>query len=183
MEFFFIRLEQYICVRPSAAMTDVMVKIMIDVITILGIVTKEVRQGRTSMSFLVFLFLKIDLRAERYLTSLIGRKDIEDALQRLEKLTQEEVRMAIAEALTISRNIYDTVKDVDKRLEGVDEKVQVVDRRVKDVDHIVKGVDHRVKGVNHMVKGVSHMVKGVNHRLECVDHNVVSVIEGKLHFH
>jgi nucleoside-triphosphatase THEP1 len=53
MEFFFIRLEKYIDVRPSAAMTDVMVKIMVEVITILGIVTKEVRQGRTSMSFLV----------------------------------------------------------------------------------------------------------------------------------
>ena len=172
-------------------MTDVMVKIMIEVITILGIVTKEVRQGRTSMSFLFFiLFPKIDLRAERYLKSLVGRKDIENALQRLEKLTQKEVRMAIAEALTISRDIDDIVKDVDKRLEGVDETVQNIDGMVKDVDHIVKGVGHTVKGVgrivkgvNHRVKGVNHVVKGVNHRLKSVDHNLVSVIEGKLHFH
>ena len=53
MEFFFIRLEKYIHVRPSAAMTDVIIKINVEVITILGVVTKEVRQGRTSMSFLV----------------------------------------------------------------------------------------------------------------------------------
>ena len=171
-------------------MTDVMVKIMIEVITILGIVTKEVRQGRTSMSLFFILFPKIDLRAERYLKSLVGRKDIENALQRLEKLTQEEVRMAAAEALTISRDIDDTVKDIDKRLEEVDEKVQGVGGGVKDVDdmvkcvdHIVKGVNHRVKGVNHVVKGVSHMMKGVDHRLKCVDHNVVSAIQGKLHFH
>ena len=31
--------------------------------------------------------------------------------------------MAAAEALTISLNIDDTVKDVDKRLEGVDRKL------------------------------------------------------------
>jgi len=176
MEFFFIRLEKYIHVRPSAAMTDVMVKIMIEVITILGIVTKEVRQGRTSMSLFFILFPKIDLRAERYLKSLVGRKDIESALQRLEKLTREEVRMAIAEALTISRDIDVIVKDVDKRLEGVDETVQDIDGRVKDMDHMVKGVDHRVKGVNRIMKGVDH-------RLQSVDHNVVSVIQSKSHFH
>ena len=130
MEFFFIRLEKYINVRPSAAMTDVIVKIVVEVITILGIVTKEVGQGRTSTSFLVDFYLpKMDLRrAERYLKRLVGRKDIENALQRLEKLTQEEVRMAAVEALTISRNIDDTVKDVDKRLEGVDRKVVSVMR-------------------------------------------------------
>ena len=141
MEFFFIRLEKYIDVRPSAAMTDVMVKIMVEVITILGIVTKEVGQGRTSMFFLVDFHLpNIDFRAERYLKRLVGRKDIENALQRLDKLTQEEVRMAAAEALTISRHIDDTVTDVDKRLEGVDETV-------KDVDHIVKGVGRKVVSI------------------------------------
>ena len=50
MESFFNRLEKYINVRPSAAMKDIIVKIMVEVLSILGIVTKEVRQGRTSMS-------------------------------------------------------------------------------------------------------------------------------------
>ena len=129
-------------------MTDVIVKIMVEVITILGIVTKEVGQGRISMSFLVDSYLpKIDLRrAERYLKRLIGRKDIENALQRLDKLTQEEVRFAAAEALTISRDIDDTVKDVDKRLKGVAGRMKVVNHRVKRVDHKVVSV---IKGELH----------------------------------
>jgi hypothetical protein len=53
MEFFFKRLETYIKVRPTSAMTDIIVKIMVEVISILGIVTKEIRQGRISMPFLV----------------------------------------------------------------------------------------------------------------------------------
>ena len=53
MECFFKRLEKYIDVRPSAAMTDIIVKIMVEVLSILGIVTKEVEQGRISMCFLV----------------------------------------------------------------------------------------------------------------------------------
>ena len=51
--------------------------------------------------------------------------DVEDALQRLDKLTQEEARMAAAETLMITRGIDDKVKIVDERLEGVDERVRV----------------------------------------------------------
>ena len=53
MEYFFKRLEAYIKVRPTTAMRDIIVKIMIEVISILGIVTKEIRQGRTSMCFFI----------------------------------------------------------------------------------------------------------------------------------
>ena len=51
MEYFFKRLEAYIKVRPTAAMIDIIVKIMVEVISILGIVTKEIQKGRTSMPF------------------------------------------------------------------------------------------------------------------------------------
>ncbi len=49
---------------------------------------------------------------------------IEDALRRLDKLTQEEVRMATAQLLKITH--------------GVDDKVEGVDGKVKDVGDTVK---------------------------------------------
>ncbi len=45
---FFKRLETYTEVRPTAAMTDIIVKIMVEVLNILAIATKEIKQGRTS---------------------------------------------------------------------------------------------------------------------------------------
>ena len=48
IENFFKRLETYTEVRPSAAMTDIIVKIMVEVLNILGIATKEIKQGRIS---------------------------------------------------------------------------------------------------------------------------------------
>ena len=48
IENFFRRLESYIEVPPTPAMTDIIAKIMADVLTILAIATKEMRQGRTS---------------------------------------------------------------------------------------------------------------------------------------
>ena len=107
-------------------MKDIIVKIMVEVLSILGIVTKEVGQGRTSTSFPVDVYPKIDLYAVTYLKKLIGRKDIEEALQRLDQLTQEEARMATAEALVITRSI-------DEKVQGVDIKVEAVDRIVRSV--------------------------------------------------
>jgi hypothetical protein len=119
MEFFFKRLEKYVDVRPSESMTDIIVKIMVEVLSILGIVTKEVKQGRTSMSFLGDLSPNANLRAERFFKKLVGMKDVEDALQRLDKLTQEEARMAAAETLKITRGIDDKVEGVDHKVGSV----------------------------------------------------------------
>jgi hypothetical protein len=48
IENFFQRLEVYTEVPPTAEMMDMIVKIMVEVLSILGIATKEIKQGRTS---------------------------------------------------------------------------------------------------------------------------------------
>ena len=156
-------------------MTDIIVKIMVEVISILGIVTKEMRQGQTSMRFPVDISSKVDLTAENFLKKLFGMKDVEDALQRLDKLTQEEARMAAAEALTIARGIDDKVKDVDERLEGVDERVQSVGLKVEGIDDKVLIVDTKVQGVDDKVQGVDDKVQGVDSRVQDVDDRLLGV--------
>ncbi|KAH8976993.1 hypothetical protein EDB86DRAFT_3011949, partial [Lactarius hatsudake] len=63
IENFFKRLEAYTEVPQTAAMTDVIVEIMVEVLSIFAIATKEIKQGR----------------AKKFLTKLAGRRDIEDA--------------------------------------------------------------------------------------------------------
>ena len=48
IEMFFRRLEVYTEVEPTAGMMDMMVQITVEVLSILGIATKEIKQGRTS---------------------------------------------------------------------------------------------------------------------------------------
>jgi hypothetical protein len=43
---------------------------------------------------------------------LVGRNDIEDALKRLDNLTQDEARMAIAETLKVTREVENKVNEV-----------------------------------------------------------------------
>ena len=57
--------------------------------------------------------------------------DLEDALKKLDRLTQEEARMANAEVLRITHSIRDGVKIVDGKLEEVGDKVQGVDDKVQ----------------------------------------------------
>ena len=48
IEMFFRRLEIYTEVPPTTEMMDIFVEIMAEVFSILGIATKEIKQGRTS---------------------------------------------------------------------------------------------------------------------------------------
>ena len=48
MENFFLRLELYTNVSPTPEMMDMIVKILVQVLSILAIATKEVKESRTS---------------------------------------------------------------------------------------------------------------------------------------
>ena len=51
IENFFRRLETYVRVPPTPGMTDMIVKIMIEVLSILAIATRETSQSRASKLF------------------------------------------------------------------------------------------------------------------------------------
>ena len=53
IEHFFRRLEIYTSIPPTRAMSDIIVEIMVEVLTILAIATKEARCSRFSELFIV----------------------------------------------------------------------------------------------------------------------------------
>ncbi|KAH9046347.1 hypothetical protein EDB83DRAFT_2317680 [Lactarius deliciosus] len=124
IENFFRRLEIHTKVPPTPAMTDMMVKIMVKVLDILGTATQEMKQSR----------------ARKFLKKMAGMGKLEGDLKKLDKMTTEEARMASAETLKITH-------DIDKKVDGVDEKVQGVRAGVKDVDEKVQGVDEKVQTI------------------------------------
>jgi len=65
IENFLKRLESYAEVQPTSAMTGIIIKIMIEVLTILGIATKEVKQGRSSELINVHISIVLDLDFSR----------------------------------------------------------------------------------------------------------------------
>ena len=58
IEHFFLRLEIYTSITPTSAMSDIIVEIMVEVLRILTIATKEAKCGRLSkLMSCIFTFL------------------------------------------------------------------------------------------------------------------------------
>ena len=114
IEGFFRRLESYTEVRPTAAMTNIIVKIMVEILTTLAIATKDIKQRRASElipGVAVWPTLTYTC-LEKYVKQLLGKNEIEGSLKRLDTLTQEEARMAIAEILRVTHSVNDNVRVV-----------------------------------------------------------------------
>ena len=75
---------------------------------------------------------------------LLGKNDIEDALKKLDTLTMEEARMAIAETLKVTNRMDDKVDKMDNKVDKVDDTVHRVDDTVHRVDDTVNRVDDKV---------------------------------------
>jgi phage terminase small subunit len=137
-------------------MMDAILKVMVEVLCILAIATKEIKQNRAS-EFIIYdrSSLSAYPSSEKFLKRLVGRKDIEDALQRLEKVTLEEARMAAAEALKAIHGVGDQVGD---KVDGVQDTLKVVEDRMKGVEGMLQGVGDILQGVDNRVKDISNKV-------------------------
>jgi methyl-accepting chemotaxis protein len=93
---------------------------------------------------------------------LTGSREIEDSLERLDKLTQEEARMASAEQLRMTHSVDGKVTGVDDRVRGVEGQVQDIRGDVQDVLVDVQDVRGDVRDVGNKVQDVDDRVQGIN---------------------
>jgi hypothetical protein len=135
VENFFRRLEVYTNVSPTTEMMEMIIQIMVEVLSILGIAMKEIKQGRMSEQFTSTMSPLTERCSGKYGKKLVGRTDLEDALKRLDNLTQEEARMAGVELLRATHIIDERVRGVSKRVLVVDDRVASVDDKVAEVIH------------------------------------------------
>ena len=130
---------------------------------------------------------------EKFLRKLAGIADLEDALKKLDRLTQEEARMANAEILRITHSIHDEVKTVDGKVERVDDKVDAVGDKVEGVDEKIQVVIDGARSLSSRLeallrymlldgkqaaKEIGVKLENVGDKVECVDDKVQVVIDG-----
>ena len=101
-----------------------MVKIIVEVLDILGTATKEMKQSRASEIALKFPLLEAHECSEKILKKVAGMTKLDDGLKRLDKMTNEEARMANAELMKITH-------DIDTNVEGVQRNVKLVEKKVQ----------------------------------------------------
>ena len=98
---------------------------------------------------------------KKLIKKLIGNNEIDDALKRLDRLTQEEARMVSAQILKITNAIDSEVGEIADHVLVVDDRVAGVDERVAGVDERVTGVDNRVAGIGDQIQDVDDKVMAV----------------------
>ncbi|KAI9459821.1 hypothetical protein F5148DRAFT_275263 [Russula earlei] len=92
------RLMIYTEIPPTPAMTEIVLKIMVELLNVLALATKQINQGRL----------------KKYASKLLRGGDVEAVLQRLDRLTLEESRTTVAQTLEV---IYGLVNNMEVVME------------------------------------------------------------------
>jgi len=100
--------------KPTPAMIETMVKIMVELLAVLALATKQISQGRLSTSCSIFFWWQSTawLVSEKFARKLLGEKDIESILQRLDRLTLEESRMTATQTLDVVYGLVNNMQVV-----------------------------------------------------------------------
>jgi hypothetical protein len=116
IEHFLSRLDIYTKIPPTVAMTEVVVKILVELLSTLALVTKQIKQGKPSESvFGEVLHYLTQCNAEKLVKKLLGMKDVEAVVQRLDRLTQDEARMTAAQTLEV---VYGLIQNMRVVMDG-----------------------------------------------------------------
>jgi hypothetical protein len=110
---FLKRLEIYTTIPPTPTLTEIIVKILVELLSVFALASKQIKQGRFSKCALTYAFVRgVQRAAEKFTKKLLGESEIETVLQRLDRLTQDEARVTVAQTLGVVHSLVESVKVV-----------------------------------------------------------------------
>ena len=140
-QYFLQRLSRYITASLTPEMTELLAKILAQVLSILALSTKEMKDRRISVLIYSKNSSLSDNKIEKFMKRLIGKTEVEDGLQRLDMLTKEENLMTAACMLEVTGEIR---RDVNV---------------IKDDTRDIKDDTHRIKDDTHDIKEDTRGIK------------------------
>jgi len=125
--------------------TELLGKIMAQILFILALSTKAMKEGRLSELSPVQCSLVADYVSEKFFKKLAGKTDVEDAFLRLESLTKEESLMTVAKNLEVTFDVDGNVKKIQGLAEDIDNRVHVIEGATQSIDQNVKAAHERTQ--------------------------------------
>jgi len=95
IEHFLNRLDIYTKIPLPPAVGEILVKIMVELLSTVALVTKQIKQRRL-----------------KFTKKLLGETDVEAVLQRLDRLTQDEARTTAAQTLEVVYGLIENTRVV-----------------------------------------------------------------------
>ena len=163
VQFFLQRLSRYTTIPLTPDMTLLLGKIMAQVLSVLALSTKEMKEMRFSGPIHSIFSLIADYETEKFVKRIAGRTDVEDALQRLDVLTKEESLMTAARNLEVTHRVDANVMATQELTHHVDAKVTTIEEAIHDVDGDVKETKELTRDVRDNVVTIDDNVKVTRH--------------------
>ena len=86
---------------------------------------KQVKEGRFSKHTITYALLVTKFATEKFAKKLLGDSEIEAVLQRLDRLTQYEAQMTIAQTLGVVHGLVGNIKVVMEGAESLRGNLQI----------------------------------------------------------
>ena len=166
IDFFLKRLKSYTAVRQlTPEMMELLAKIMAQVLSVLALSTKVMKQKRISVSLLSIHPFLADYDTEQIMKRLVGRRDVEDALKRLDELTNAEGLLAAARTLEVVDHVEENVAQVKEVIHRVEDNVEAnleltqhVEQHVVETKEVTYEVSNNVVDIKQDVRSINRNV-------------------------
>ena len=150
-------------------MAELLAKILAQVLSVLALSTKEIKERRISMLICFRYSSLADDSAEKFMKRLIGKTAVEDGFQQLDMLTKEESLMTAACTLRVAsdiqhdtRAIKDDARDIKDDTRDIKEDTRDIKedtRDIKDDTRSIKEDTRDIKGDTRDIKDDTHSIK------------------------
>ena len=182
-QYFLQRLNRYITTSLTPDMMDLLAEILAQVLSVLALSTKEMKDRRISVLICFKDFSLADYKTEKFMKRLIGKTEVEDGLRRLDMLTKEENLMATACTLEVTgeirrdvdvvkddtrdikddtHDIKDDTRDIKEDTRGIkDDTCEIKDdtRDIKEDARNIRDDTRSIKDDTHDIKDDTHDIK------------------------
>jgi hypothetical protein len=144
IDHFLNRLDIYTKIPPTVGMTGMIVKILVELLSTLALATKQIKEGKPSKSVIrEVLYYLTQCNAVKILKKLLGDKDVEAVLQRLDRLTLDEARITGAQTLEV---VYGLIQNMRVVMDGEQFYELVTCSTLKIVSSRRQGIGRASKG-------------------------------------
>ena len=93
-------------------MIDMIVKIILESLTVLALAMKQLKEDRFSECSVIYTLPVIQCGIEKFAKKLLRESEIETVLQRLDRLSQGEARITVAQTLGVVHGLVRSLKVV-----------------------------------------------------------------------
>ena len=158
IHFFVQRLKSYTGMQLTNESTELLGKIMAQLLRILALSTKAMTDKKISELIRSLCFSLANCGPEQIMKNLMGRKEVEEAVSQLDMLTKEESLMVVVRSLEITQDIDGNVKATKVLVEDIGDNVNATKVSIEDIDGNVKVTKVLVEDIAKGIDRVAHRV-------------------------